>query len=165
MKYFLQAVLLILASGCATQPTKHGIPNFGVVSSKDRIFRGGQPTTEGALWLLEAGVTNEVKLNESQGRCCLNVQRFPITTANQIWGTALNNIVPRAAAAIRPGTFVHCSHGKNRTGTVIGYYRLTHDGWSTKAARKEMAFYGWGDSLPGLKWYSATVAWQDDCGP
>ena len=33
--------------------------------------------------------------------------------------------------------FVHCHHGKDRTGTIIACYRISHDGWSATEARKE----------------------------
>jgi len=33
--------------------------------------------------------------------------------------------------------FVHCHHGKDRTGTIIACYRISHDGWTAAEARKE----------------------------
>ena len=33
--------------------------------------------------------------------------------------------------------FVHCHHGKDRTGTIIACYRISHDGWTVTEARKE----------------------------
>lgn len=158
-------ITLLLAVGCAhTQPTVHGIPNFGVVVPPSHgypgIYRGGEPTPEGNAYLKSLGVTRQVKLDISPQ---LKVQSpkfqivyIPISTGEQIFGFGLDRDIPKAAAAIVPGTFVHCTYGKNRTGTVIGYYLVMHG--ATKAqATHEMLHYGWGDSLPGLKWFWSQV--------
>ena len=38
--------------------------------------------------------------------------------------------------------YVHCEHGKDRTGLVLALYRLRHDGWSAAKAAAEMADLG-----------------------
>jgi protein tyrosine/serine phosphatase len=38
--------------------------------------------------------------------------------------------------------FVHCAHGADRTGLMIGLWRVQHDGWSYLAAAQEALHYG-----------------------
>jgi protein tyrosine/serine phosphatase len=49
---------------------------------------------------------------------------------------------------------VHCFLGRDRTGIVVGAYRITHDGWDAQRAIKEMrdrghltSLYWWDDVL------------------
>lgn len=159
---FLGALYLcLLCFGCAqTQPTRHGLPNFGIImppmNGQPGIYRGGQPGPEGNTWLSSHGVIRQIELNkgtdDAATRCSFEIVRIPISTAEQIFGFGLEKKIRRAAALMIPGTYIHCEYGKNRTGTVAGYYRITH-GWTKPAALLEMNHYGWGDSLPGLKWF------------
>lgn len=55
------------------------------------------------------------------------------------------------------GTYVHCRHGRDRTGLVVGCYRMWIDGWSEATAAREMDAMGFRWSIPGLNafWKSA----------
>src|SRR5207247_2114390 len=52
--------------------------------------------------------------------------------------------------AKRP-VFVHCQYGADRTGAMIGIYRVTRQGWDFDRAYKEMRHYGFKRSLGELK--------------
>lgn len=147
----------LLLAGCATRAAINGIPNFGTV--EPGIYRGGQPEAWAWGYLRALGVSNVVKLNlESEGSdtgakaCGMRVAYVPISTSQQLLGP-MQYQVWIASTNICPGTFIHCTHGRNRTGTVIGAWRVWHCGWTKAQARAEMGRYGWGDSLPGLKWF------------
>jgi hypothetical protein len=45
---------------------------------------------------------------------------------------------------------VHCTHGQDRTGYVIGVHRVLHDGWTKYAAFKEMQANHFHTELQGL---------------
>jgi protein tyrosine/serine phosphatase len=47
---------------------------------------------------------------------------------------------------------VHCTHGQDRTGLIIGLYRL-NEGWTKDAAYKEMLVHHFHSSLHGLHEY------------
>jgi protein tyrosine/serine phosphatase len=51
---------------------------------------------------------------------------------------------------------VHCTHGQDRTGYVIGKHRVLHDGWTKAAAYSEMRAHNFHWELHGLE-----DAWQD----
>ena len=48
----------------------------------------------------------------------------------------------RAIAALgaddHGNVYVHCSHGRDRTGLIVGLYRVLHEGWQAKDAYAEM---------------------------
>lgn len=172
MKHFLLLIALLL-TGCARQKIINGIPNFNTVGPG--VYRGAQPLQGGWAVLKSLGVTNVVKLNlESEGSDAeavalgMTVQRFPITTEQQIFGNGLDAIIPKAVAAINPGTFVHCGSdsrtrseldarfntqgGQDRTGLVCAEYRIL-TGWSKADAEKEMMANGFHPELLGLLHY------------
>lgn len=140
------------------------IPNFDVVDLDNRIYRGGQPTTN-EQWqaLSNAGVKQVIKLNEDSegsddgalmvGR--MDVFRIGISTTEQIVTQPDPQYLIDAVGFIKPGTFVHCSHGQDRTGLVIGLYRLKQ-GWSKYKAQSEMEAHGIHWDLFGL-----AKAWAD----
>lgn len=146
--------------GCASGPTFHGIPNFAVVVAPTNgipgIYRGGEPDVEGNAYLASLGVTRQIKLNSEADTFgttnSFEVVRVEINTWEQIFGFGLDTKIKKAAEVMTPGSFVHCEFGRNRTGTVVGYFRVK-EGWTKERALIEMNTYGWGDSLPGLKWF------------
>lgn len=49
--------------------------------------------------------------------------------------------------------FVHCNHGKDRTGVIIACYRISHDGWTSAKAKAEAKHYGMSWVQFGMKDY------------
>lgn len=101
---------------------------------------------------MSLGLTNVVKLNEQiEGRDSPEFAGYydPISIAEQMLGVSSSKIVG-AVSHIQPGTYVHCSHGQDRTGLVIAVYRVTHDHWTKAQAEKEMLSNGFHKSLHGL---------------
>ena len=50
--------------------------------------------------------------------------------------------------------YVHCSHGQDRTGVMVGIYRVKDCDWSFKDAYKEMKSFGY---HPRLYWRQKTL--------
>lgn len=156
--------LLVLCS-CASSNVIHGIPNFAQV--EPGVWRGGQPVSdEGWRYLSsELHVWKVVKLDTreegSDAKAVANgmhVVYIPITLAQQTVGKPSPGALTEAVAAIeRSGTFVHCEHGQDRTGLVIGAYRVRVEHWTKNDAYAEMAAYGFHPWLRGL--YSS---WEED---
>lgn len=153
-------VFLLLFTGCHTS-MYHGIPNFCEVSPG--IYRGGQPTTEGWKYLASIGIRQDIKLNtESEGSdeeamsLGIQIRRFPITLCQQTIGKPKFDDLWLSVQSIGPGTFVHCSHGQDRTGLIIGAYRV-FNGWDKNRAFSEMMDHGFHPLLRGLCW-----SWEED---
>ena len=55
-------------------------------------------------------------------------------------------------------------HGRDRTGLVVGCYRMWINGWSDSVAAREMSALGYRWSLPGLSafWKSVTPVKNED---
>lgn len=148
---------LLLLAGCVQsprEPTHGNLRNWGYVGQG--VARGSQPDAQGFACLKSQGYTNIVKLNtEREGTDApakalgMRVTYVPITTRQQIFGPcqpqlriALINLVP--------GTYVHCSHGMNRTGSAIILFRR-QQGWSEAWAEWEADVYGWDSTFWALK--------------
>lgn len=158
MKNLIYLCALVIA-GCAHVASNNQIPNFKQV---DRgIWRGGQPPNPAAWSSLKAmGITNVVKLNTwAEGgdsvatNLSMTVSYYPITVEEQtIPGVLKDHKVNEAVANIKPGTFVHCEHGQDRTGLIIAMWR-EQQGWAKADAEKEMLANGFHKSLLGLWGY------------
>ena len=159
----LAAALMV---GCTTVPTvvSHGVPNLVMVDNG--IYRGGQPTDEGWVYLKSLGVTNVVKLNEiSEGsdqyavRLGMTVNYHPINLADQLILKPNKKDFLEAVNEIKPGTFVHCEHGQDRTGLAVGAFRVTKEHVNKKTAYAEMLAHGFHKALHGLNDF-----WEDNIG-
>jgi tyrosine-protein phosphatase SIW14 len=49
--------------------------------------------------------------------------------------------------------FLHCRHGKDRTGLIFGLYRVEVQGWDPREAYAEMREIGFSPWLMGLEYY------------
>ena len=149
--------------GCASTAAPHGIANFSPV--KPGVWRGGQPTAAGWKHLRTLGVKWAVKLNteheasDDEAKASgIEVIYLPITLAQQTIGKPRSNTLAAAVSALqRDGTFVHCQHGQDRTGLVVGAYRVRAEHWTKQAAYQEMKAHGYHPLLRGLYW-----SWQED---
>ena len=54
--------------------------------------------------------------------------------------------------ALQP-VFIHCKHGKDRTGLMVGIYRVETQGWTPEAAYAEMRSLDFNPVLIGLRHY------------
>lgn len=132
-----------------------GIPALAQVEGT--ILRGGQPTAEGWDWLEKNGIKRVIKLNlesensehPAEGRG-FELLSFPINFADQIIFRPDYNTVIEAVEAIQPNTFIHCTHGEDRTGLVVGAYRVLKQEWAKDTAWSEMLQHNFHPELMGL---------------
>jgi Tyrosine phosphatase family len=184
----------LLLGGCSPTRTTHGVPNFVEVGAG--LLRGGQPSAEGWKWLQEErGVTAVVKLNyESEGsddearrlglRVIVNsiqpagldgkspeaILRAAVDTRVVPSDESIANAV-RAMDAHKGVMYVHCSHGQDRTGLVVGVYRVLHDGLTKEDAYQEMLHNHFHAGLHGLhefwerfdvvRWQALRASWKE----
>jgi tyrosine-protein phosphatase SIW14 len=157
--------LFVLLGACRTASGPHGLPaNFGVVE-EGKIYRGAQPTPAALEALARRGIRTIVKLNSSAtaeeesaasrlGMSVVHVDLDPRTV-----GTASScDAVERAYAAMTDPrnwpVYVHCTHGRDRTGFLVGLYRERAEQWPYDRVRRELAAYGhdrlWRTLLPNI---------------
>lgn len=148
MSKYLAFSLLLLA-GCSSRPVIHGIPNFALIS--EGLYRGGQPDANGWIYLRSLGITNVIKLNTGEesddiaqllGMSTTNIALPPSTIWQLLDKPARSKLDTIVAELRKPNTYLHCSHGRDRTGLVVAYYRWKVLGWSKEAAESEMLDMG-----------------------
>jgi protein-tyrosine phosphatase len=151
-------LVLLVANAALVLAADHGVPNLAQVNTG--IWRGGQPESGGWSYLRTLGVTNVVKLNQTSEASDAEAVRLgmrviavplPLNTVQALLKEPKLAEVRAATDAIKPGTFIHCSHGQDRTGLVVGAYRVWRCGWSKSAAYAEMLRLGFHPSLVGLQ--------------
>jgi len=144
-------VLLIAASlPAASQiPSAPGVPNFHQVN--ETLFRGGQPTAQGLASLAKLGVKTIIDLRmsariddwEKRKVAAFGMQYVHLP----LYGKETPNRADIAKAfailldSARWPVFVHCREGKDRTGMIVGCYRIAHDGWTNRRALAEAKSY------------------------
>ncbi|MEA2711326.1 MAG: tyrosine-protein phosphatase [Phycisphaerales bacterium] len=150
------------AGGCSTvgKPVT-GIDNFALVD--DGLYRGGQPSYRGITELKEKGVRTVIDLRddrnpaermwvEEAGMAYVNIG----TTALRVEPAKIATFLKEVDEAQRP-IFVHCYHGRDRTGLEIAVYRIVEQNWPRDAALNELYAHGyhWA-AFPGIARYLKT---------
>jgi protein tyrosine/serine phosphatase len=74
----------------------------------------------------------------------------------------VNQIEAIMADHARRPIFVHCQHGEDRTGLIVGLYRVETEHWSPAAAYREMIAKGFHKILFFLNhYYEERTGWED----
>jgi tyrosine-protein phosphatase SIW14 len=145
-----------------------GVGNFGRMN--DRLYRGGQPTSEGFANLRrEVGVDTVVRLSlgeEGAAREQAEVESLgmqfvgiPWSTQNAPTSEQVQTFLAVFDSPAHTRVFVHCKAGADRTGVMIAVYRLAIDGWPIDRALDEMnAFHHHPLFLPHLQAFVRTFA-------
>lgn len=151
---FLAPLLLLLSlAACRTARTPDGLPaNFGVVE-EGRIYRGAQPDAENLRVLREKGIRTIVKLNrgddfgelEEAARLGLRIVHVPLNSLTVGKPGSCQSVERAHAAMTDPSNwpvYVHCTHGRDRTGFLVGLFRERDEGWSVPQVLRELKAYG-----------------------
>jgi protein tyrosine/serine phosphatase len=147
----LVLLLAVVAGGWAAPKAEGpaGIPNFHTVTTN--ITRGAAPTAEGLRGLKARGVKIIIDLRispklvkEEKARAAA----LGFTWVNIPMGAEpptqkqVDTFLALLARAPKEPVFVHCQHGADRTGCMIGIYRVQVQGWTYQQAYTEMRKYG-----------------------
>ena len=155
MQFFRLPVLFtVFVALAAAEP---GIQNFHKVD--DHLYRGAQPTAEGWKTLAGLGVKTildlrsrgplevnaEARAVEAQGMRYVNV---PLSGMGSPSRASMTKIL--ALLNSPDPVFVHCHYGRDRTGTVVAVYRMTHYSWPNARALQEA-------QENGLHWFEMAM--------
>lgn len=144
-------LLFILGiSAPSSVPEKEALPNFHEVNQN--LYRGAQPRAGGIQKLKELGVKTIINLRgadegteaeEREARAAgLNYFNIPLDGLGRPSDEKVLKILALINDSKNWPVFIHCNHGKDRTGTIIACYRISHDGWTLDQAMKEAKRYG-----------------------
>src|SRR5579871_1677776 len=142
-------VRLLLAQFSARSAVAQNLPNFHPVAPG--IWRGGAPTVAGLYQLRARGIRTIIDLRISprlvrQEKA--KAQRLGFHWINLPMGSdpptarEVATFLATLQRAPQEPVFVHCQHGADRTGCLIGIWRETQESWAFARTWQEMRRYG-----------------------
>ena len=140
------------------------LPNFHQVNSQ--LYRGAQPKAGGLQILKKIGIKTIVNLrgedehtgaeNEEARSLGLHYYNIPLPEFSSPNDSEVQQVLDIINRVENQPVFVHCRHGEDRTGTIIACYRISHDGWTATASKKEAEQRGMSWTQVGMKRYIDT---------
>jgi tyrosine-protein phosphatase SIW14 len=137
------------------------LPNFHEVNRQ--FYRGAQPRENGVQKLAALGIRTIINLrgDDEQTRAeqkaaeaaGLRYFSIPLPDLSRPPGERVERVMALINTAENQPVFVHCNHGKDRTGVIAAVYRITHDGWTAERAKAEARRYGMSWVQVGMKDY------------
>jgi tyrosine-protein phosphatase SIW14 len=150
----LIAILSLCPAGFALATDLTSVPEFHPVS--DGIFRGGHPEQNGLEDLAKLGVKTIIDLENdgsdetevpAAAALGMKVIARPMSTFWAPSDEQANEILAMLAdPQLRP-LFIHCTLGQDRTGLMIGLYRVLFEKMNAADAYSEMLGYGFKNHL------------------
>ena len=143
-----EAAAPVASVAAAKAPAAQPIPNFAQVTPN--LYRSGQPTQAGVAKIQSQGIKTILKLNaddpaESDWAASDGLGLETVLMSNKVSPTFAQ--VDAALAIIQDPSqqpvLVHCHLGKDRTGAVIGAYRVVVQGMSVDQAAAEAKSFGY----------------------
>ncbi|CAN5412607.1 hypothetical protein BH11CYA1_BH11CYA1_41850 [soil metagenome] len=135
------------------------LPNFHCVHPY--LYRGGEPTQKGLQQLQEKGMKTLIDLRATSpitkkeeatahelGMKYINLPMSSKAPTEAQLSTYLEAV--RTAREKNEPVFLHCAHGSDRTGCLVGIWRVTEDGYSYPQAYTEMRKYWFGPQFKEL---------------
>jgi tyrosine-protein phosphatase SIW14 len=151
-------LLTLTAAPSASDVDQTGAPVERLHRVDERLYRGAQPDAEGFRHLRNIGVrtvinfreeadairTGEQEMVESLG---MRYIHLPIKDGNFFtWYRRIPDETVRRFFNILQSEqgpfFVHCRRGTDRTGAMVAFYRMAHNGWDASRARNEAGDVG-----------------------
>ena len=172
LKLVVSSYLLFTVTGSVSASAKEVIPRFSQVSQG--LYRGGRPTVDGLKYLRFLGVKTIVNLQGGDPQSFLygavaswlepgedpaNIEKERVLAEGMkmnFWHAPLNSfdavskydavLIDQTLTVMREKqpVYVHCEHGKDRTGLLVALYRVKYEGWDIESAYTEWTQRGHG---------------------
>ena len=167
----IQAPLSSLEAASAV-PSENAIVNFHTVAPG--LFRSGDVEPGDMPTLVDLGVKTILSLEDDGDPEAAKIERNAANAAGieYIWqplsGSASPTLerIDQALAVLSDASkgpvLVHCKHGADRTGIVVGAYRIRYEHWTVAHAVAEMRALGHAKAL--YSWDSVLNQVQTDAG-
>lgn len=154
----LTGILGSVVAAAPAQKDPPGLPNYHEVGPG--IYRGGAPTWQGLKTLQAKKVKTIIDLRIEKKLWPAAKKRA--TAMGFTWmhlpmgreaptRKQVDTLLDALANAEKSPVYVHCQHGADRTGCMIGIYRVQVQGWTFDQAWAEMRKYGFKPYLDELK--------------
>lgn len=135
------------------------IPEFHIVN--DGLIRGGRPQKGDLAALKKQGVKTIINIDNADSsaeraeakKLGLNYIVSPMSAFQTPKDSQVNKILAQLQDSALMPIFLHCKHGQDRTGMIMGLYRYQVDKWSARKAYEEMNAFGFHPVLVGLDSY------------
>jgi protein tyrosine/serine phosphatase len=162
--------------GQKLEAAREYIPNLRSVS--DNLARGGQPELEGLRLLKEAGIRLIVNLRSTESGLVSLFRRtgaaqtgrdpelewekkvvqelgmkfvqIPLDVFGRPEDEHFEEFLGLVTDPQHGPVFVHCLHGRDRTGLMMAVYRLVSEGWTAEKAYSEMLECGFDSDRTNL---------------
>jgi tyrosine-protein phosphatase SIW14 len=167
-------------SACATvNASPHPPPNFHQV--RTGLYRGGHPDSGALDYLRAHGVRTIVdleiadlieatpaqiatELSDARARG-FTIVHLPISAFSPALSGHFDAMVFDAlgvmSRSIELPVYVHCAHGQDRTGLVIGLERVLQEHWAPARAYQEMLVLGFHPMFIGLdEYFERKTGWE-----
>ena len=141
---------LVLSYDLNQERKKVDLINFHIVHPY--LFRGGEPSDKGLEILKTKGVNTIIDLRHND-KSVYAEQKSVRKLGMQFINLPMSDKAPTKAqvntfvATVEKAkinqqiVYVHCAHGSDRTGCMVGIWRVTHDGFTYPKAYQEMRKY------------------------
>ncbi|HEY8279760.1 MAG TPA: tyrosine-protein phosphatase [Bdellovibrionota bacterium] len=154
---------VVFADRGGHEPTNPSQPIPKFLPVEEGLYRGGRPGREGVTYLKNLGIRTIVSLdnntseNEDERRFAESLgMKVILLPINPMW-TINDQTVNSALEAVRNPQlrplFLHCKHGEDRTGMLVGLFKAENRGWTAAAAYKEALDLGFHRELFPLDRY------------
>lgn len=155
-----------IESSASFQELRHSksLSNFGVVSST--LLRGAQPSDRGFAELKKSGVKTIINLRDGKNdiederevveKLGMKYVSIPMSPLKRMTREHVDQFLSAVRAPENQPSFVHCRHGRDRTGAIVAAYRICEQAWSLPKASAEMLDFGFRRIFVGLN--SSVVA-------
>lgn len=155
MKHLPRSLSLVMAAACflaqegfseSSAHTSPAIPRFQAVT--ESVFRGGQPTDAGFRFLRQKGIKTVINLREENDEKGLvenlgmKYVHLPLSAWDPIPDRAIRAFFRVVSDPASHPVFFHCKRGADRTGAMVGFFRIAFQGWDGKRAYQEARAMG-----------------------
>ena len=112
------------------------------------LFRGGQPTDAGFRFLKQKGIRTVVNLRQENHEKALvealgmKYIHLPTRARDPLPDAAIQAFFKVINDPSNHPVFVHCERGADRTGAMVGLFRIAFQGWDGKRAYREARAMG-----------------------